>query len=336
MALAGSFLGWYKLATGTQAGAELNLMARDWAHALPPCDSLINLLAWLVQVHAGPLLAVPVGGDNWGSIGTTLLCLVALGVLIHKGRYRLLMLCSAPFLVNLVAAAMRRFPYGGHMRLAMYLTPLVCILAAIGATTICKWLSRNRSTSEPPQPAENFRSELRTWPVATAIVLLMMLAVLSTARDFYLPGKQQEEIRKRDFAAWFWGSMEREHEVVCISTDLKQIFPPPGTSWQRCVSSQFLCNERIYSPRHARGQIHDLNRVSRQRPLACVQYWSSLAPYDQAAFSRWLDEMKQHYDLIATQRLPMLQDNDNDRIHEPPDHVEVYEFVPRGESLSAL
>ncbi len=39
--------------------------------------------------------------------------------------------------------------------------------------------------------------------------------------------------------------------------------------------------------------------------------------------------MKQRYDLIATQRYPMLQDNDDDRAPEPPDHFDVYEFVPR-------
>ena len=121
-----------------------------------------------------------------------------------------------------------------------------------------------------------------------------------------------------------------------ISTDLKRIFPPPGVAWENCVSPQFLCNQRIYSPRQARGQSYDFSRVSRQRPLACVQYWSHLTPYDQAAFDRWLDEMKQRYDLIATQHYPMLQDNDDDRVPEPPDRVEVYEFVPRGETLSAL
>ena len=139
LVLAGSFLAWYRLAIGTQAGAELDVMARMWDDTFPPRDSLVNVLAWLARVHAGPLLAVPVGGDHWGSIGTTLLCLVAVGVLIRQGRYRLLVLCSAPFALNLIAAAMRRFPYGGHMRLAMHLAPLVCILAAIGAAAVLRW-----------------------------------------------------------------------------------------------------------------------------------------------------------------------------------------------------
>jgi hypothetical protein len=331
LALAGSFLAWYRIAIGPQAGAELDVMSRGWPDAFPPHDSLIGLLAWLARVHAGPLLAVPVGGDHWGSIGTTLICLVAVGVLIRKGRYRLLVLCSVPFVLNLIAAAMHRLPYGGHMRLGMHLVPLVSILAGIGATTVFEWLSRNRAIVVPPghRVGTTSASEHLTWPVAAAIVVLLMLAVLSTTRDFRLPGKDQQGIRKRDFAVWFWGSMERDHEVLSISADLKQTFPPPGVSWQNCVSPQFLCNQRIYSPRLARGQTCDFSRVSRQRPLACVQYWSHATPYDQAAFDHWLGGMKQRYDLIATQRYPMLQDNDDDVPPEPPDRVEVYEFVPR-------
>ena len=330
LALAGSFLAWYRLAIGIQAGAELNVMTRLWDDTFPPRNSLLGLMAWLARVHAGPLLAVPVGGDHWGSIGTTLLCLVAVGVLIRNRRYRLLVLCAAPFVLSLIAAALRRFPYGGHMRLAMHLVPLVCILAGIGAAAIFKW------RRDVPPKVENSRREPLTWPVTTAIVGLLLLAVASTARDFCLPGKEQQEIRKRDFAVWFWGSMERDHEVVCIRTDLKHTFPPPGVPWESCVSPQFLCNERIYSPRHVRGQGHDLSRVSRRRPLACVQYWAHLTPYDQAAFDRWLDEMRRSYDLVGTQRYPILRDNDDDRVPEPPDRVEVYEFVPRGETRSAL
>ena len=332
LALAGSFLAWYRLAIGTQAGAELNVMRSMWDETFPPRDSLLSLLIWLLRVHAGPLLAVPVGGDHWGSIATTLLCLVAVGTLIHKGRYRLLVLCSTPFVLNLLAAAMRRFPYGGHMRLAMHLMPLVCILIGIGATALIKWLSRDCAT---PQTAEDSRGHSLTAPVAAAVIVLLTLAVLSVARDFCAPGKEQQEIRKRDFAVWFWGSMEREHEVVSISTDLKQNFPPPGCTWENCVSPQFFCNARIYSPRQARRQGYDLSRVSRQRPLACVQYWTHMAPYDRAAFDCWLDGMKQRYDLIAAQRYPMLQDNDDDAVPEPPDRVEVYEFVPKDKTRSA-
>ena len=341
--LAGSFLAWYRLSIGAQSGAELNVMGRMWDDTFPPRDSLIGLLVWLARVHAGPLLAVPFGGDNWGSIGTTLICLVAVGVLIRQGRgtrycgSRLLVLCSAPFALNLIAAALRRFPYGGHMRLAMHLVPLVSILAAIGAAAVLKRLSPKNSPL-PPGEGLGVRATMSPLPpgeglgvrAVVAIAGLLMLAVLSTARDFCLPGKEQQEIRRRDFSAWFWPSMERDHEVLCLYSDLKQVFASPNVCWENCISPQLLCNERIYSPRRNRGQSYDLSRVSRRHPLACVQFWTHLTPYDQAAFGRWLDGMKERYDLIATQYYPILTDNDDDRVQEPPDRIEVYEFVPKG------
>ena len=216
------------------------------------------------------------------------------------------------------------------MRLAMHSAPLVSILAGIGAAAVLEWLSRKQTTSGQQQLAENAPGEAVSRPVTAVLIILLLLAVVSTGRDFYSPGKEEQEIRKRDFAVWFWGSMERNHEVVSIFADLKQIFVPPGDWWENCVSPQFLCNERIYSPRRARGQGYDLNRVSRQRPLVCVQYWSHLTPYDQSAFQVWLDGMKQRYDLIASERYPMLQDNDDDRAPEPADRVETYTFVPKG------
>jgi len=335
VALAGGFLVWYRLAVGAQTGAELGTMSQMWDESFPPRNSFTGLLVWLARAHTGSLLAVPVGGDHWGSIGTTLVCLVAVGVLFGKGRYRLLVLCGAPLVLNLLAAALRRFPYGGHMRLALYLVPMISILAGIGVNTICRWLGRNRSAPQPARPAQQYHGERLTRPAATAVIALLVLAALTIARDFVLPGKERQEIRKRDFAAWFWSSMERDHEVVAIGTDLKRIFPPPGVNWENCVSPQFMCNQRIYSPRQASGRSHDLDRVSRQRPLACVQYWSHAAPYDQAAFDCWLGEMRQRYDLTATQHYTLLQDNDEDRVPEPPDRVDVYELVPREESRRA-
>ena len=165
----------------------------------------------------------------------------------------------------------------------------------------------------------------------TAIVLvcLFTLAAVFAARDFYLPGKEPSDIRKRDFAAWFWSGLERGHEVVCLAENLPPALPSLGKSGQGRPAPQFLCNEQIYSPRHIRGKPCDLGRVSRERPLACVQYWSHLASYDPAELNRWLDAMRSRYDLIASARYPLLQDNDNDRQPEPADRVEVYEFAPK-------
>jgi hypothetical protein len=326
-----SFLVWYLLGAGAQAQAESGVMLAGWSEAFPPFDSIVRLVVWLVNVHAGPLLAVPVGGDNWGSVATMLTCIAAAVVLVRQGRYRLLLLCLAPFAFNLLAAALRLYPYGGHMRLSMHVVPIVSILAGIGTAALLSPLSLHERAWERAGDArgEDARGDRLSTPMALVVGVLFLLATAIAARDFYQPGKEQQEIRKRDFAAWFWNSVERDHEVACLADGIPSGLPPLSTLGQGRAAPQFLCNERIYSPRCANGKSCDLSRVSRERPLACVQYWSHLAQCDPAFFSNWLDSMRQRYDLIATSRYPLLQDNDNDRQPEPEDHVEVYEFAPR-------
>jgi 4-amino-4-deoxy-L-arabinose transferase-like glycosyltransferase len=323
LAIAASFLTWYWLAISAQAHAESGVMVAGWSEAFPPHSSILKLAVWFVKVHAGPLLAVPIGGDNWGSTSTLLLCIVAVVVLVRQAQYRLLVLCAAPFALNLLAAALRLYPYGGHMRLSMHVVPIVCLLAGIGAAAALSPLSHR----ERARVRAVDESVMRR--ILIAVALLLGLATGISARDIYLPGKKEQDIRKRDFAMWFWNSMERDHEVVCLLNGLPPALPPLSALGQGRPSPQFQCNERIYSPRRSNGKLFDLTRVSRDRPLACVQYWSHLAPYKPAIFSHWLDEMRQRYDLVATSRYPLLQDNDNDRQPEPADHVEVYEFVPK-------
>jgi hypothetical protein len=335
LSIAASLLTWYWLGIGAQAQAESGVMVAGWSDAFPPRDSIVKLAAWLVKVHAGPLLAVPVGGDNWGSAATLLLCIFAAVALVRQGRYRLLLLCAAPFALNLLAAALRLYPYGGHMRLSMHVVPIVSLLAGIGAATMLAWFDRGKFVGWGSKSVADRSDGLGgpycklSRPFVLTVALLLALAVAIAARDIYLPGKEQQDIRKRDFAAWFWNSIERDHEVACLANGLPAALPPLSTLGQGRAAPQFMCNERIYLPRSARGKPCDLTRVSSKRPLACVQYWSHLAPYSPAVFAQWLDAMRQRYDLVATSRYPLLQDNDNDRQPEPADHVEVYEFVPR-------
>ncbi len=337
--MAGSFLVWYRLAIRGQAQAEMAVMTSGWNDAFPPHDSLVKLVVWLLRAHAGPLLAVPVGGDNWGSAATLLLCLAAVVVLVRQARYRLLLLFAAPFALNLLAAALRLYPYGGHMRLAMHLVPIVSLLTATGAAALLRPLSlRERAGVSAGNLlfANDLHGEALNRPTAVAIALLVTLATVFIARDFYRPGKEQSDIRKRDFAVWFWSGLERGHEVVCLANDLPRALPPLGKSGRGRVAPQFLCNEQIYSPRHVQGKSCDLPHVSCERPLACVHYWSHLAPYDPTEFNRWLTAMQQRYNLIASAGYPLLQDNDNDRQPEPADRVEVYEFAEVTTSLQTF
>jgi hypothetical protein len=46
----------------------------------------------------------------------------------------LFVLLLAPFLLTFIAAAMRKYPYGGSARVAQYVAPAVCLLAGLGVS----------------------------------------------------------------------------------------------------------------------------------------------------------------------------------------------------------
>ena len=110
--------------------------------------------------------------------------------------------------------------------------------------------SRGRTTFPSRRPTRPARA-----PIVIVFTLLLTLATAYLARDFYLPAKEQSDIRKRDFAVWFWSGLSAGHEVVCLADDLPLALPPLGKSGQGRAAPQFLCNESIYSPRAARASL---------------------------------------------------------------------------------
>ena len=315
-----SFACLYFLTMRTQEQASLGGMRECWDHAFPPLASPGQLPYWLLLAHTGPIFGQPVGGDHFGSIGTTLLCLAGV-IVLWRGKHRwFLLFCAAPFALNLAAAALRRFPYGGHMRMAMHLMPLVCLLAGFGAATLLRRLAAHRTAAaqRATDAQHNWNVSLR--PASIAAIGLMVLGTMFLARDCWLPCKDVQNLWLRDFSRWFWPSMGRDCELVCVEADLGEKFS---------VSPFYRCYQRIYSPRLARGEPAHLERVSKTRPLACVQYWSHFEPYDAVAFGKWLNKMKRNYELVACQQYPVRTDADGDAVPEPPDRIEVYQFVPK-------
>ena len=134
--LTATFAGLYAISIHGQEQASLALQQECWEQAFPPRNSPGRLVYWLLYSHAGPVFGQPVGGDNFASLGTTLLCIAAVVALWRGRHYWFLLFCASPFALNLAAAALRRYPYGGHMRMTMHLMPLVCLLAGFGAATL--------------------------------------------------------------------------------------------------------------------------------------------------------------------------------------------------------
>jgi hypothetical protein len=311
----------YFLCIRGQEASELDAMRDMWQEHFPPLNSPGDFAYWLLHTHTGDIIAYPVGGSPHQSSLSALCGLAALIALVRRRQGTFLVLCLAPLAVTFVAALFRRFPYGGHIRLNLYMAPLLCLLIGYGTVVLLAAVAR--------------RGWKPGWWLGTVLVLLAVAGGGAAARDLAGPYKSVCDQRARAFAEWFWYNAEQEGEAVCIKTDLGRDFSP-DTYRQLCFSAEYLCNLQIYSPRHAAGEGVHWERISDQHPLRCVLYRCPNYVFDEAAFEAWLREMQQTYYLVGRARYPQIRLknrgsllNVTDSTVAGVDTLEIFAFVPK-------
>ncbi|MFZ5830015.1 MAG: hypothetical protein ACOY3P_08000 [Planctomycetota bacterium] len=288
---------------------QARMASEHWGHTFPPLQNPIQFVGWLVSTHAGGLLAYPIGADRGGST-LSLLAAVAGSVLLwRKRQWRWLALCLLPLVLNLAAAAMHKYPYGGHVRMGLYQGWAFCLLIGLGAAAA---ILRVRH----PRPL-----------VIGALVGLTFLGIASVARDVTHPFKSVTTLRAREFARWFWPSLGHNGELVCLETDWRADLSPGTYNWG--WSALYLCNQRIYSPRHAAGLPPQLEAVSAEHPLRCVLYRSSTEERPNGGLERWLAEMQESYTFVSREQYPFLVHDKRGRELRGVDTIEVFKFVPK-------
>jgi hypothetical protein len=320
-ALVGTFVAMYFLCIRGQATAELDAMREMWQEHFPPLIGPLDFAYWMLHTHTGDLLSYPIGGSPHQSTLATICWLAALIALARRKQGTFLLLCLAPLAVTFVAALLRRFPYGGHIRLNLWLAPLMCILIGYGMAVLLAWLGR--------------RGWRPRWWLGTTLVLLAITGGGAVARDLAGPYKSICDQRNRAFAEWFWYSSEHDAEVACVKTDLGLDFSPE-TYRQLSFSAEYLCNQRIYSPRHAAGEPVHWECISTTHPLRCVLYRCPNFPFDDSAYQAWLRDMQGTYDLVGRDTYPQVRlKNRGDLLNytnsqvATVDYLEILRFVPK-------
>ncbi len=314
VALVGSFAVFFLVFTSGQLAAEHEAMGAFWEHTFPPLAAPLKLAAWLVVTHTSDLLAYPIGGERGASTLTFLCCAAGLAVVVRARRYDVLLWALAPLALTFVAAAMHRYPYGGHVRFNFYMAPIFCLLAGLGMAALWERFARG--------PKGHMVG------LATSFALLALVALGSIARDVSHPYKTLSDLRARAFAQWFWFDRHFQGEVLCLKSDVGREFSPE-TYRELSWAAMYLCNERIYAPQHGAGYRPSLDRVSGDWPLWCVDYRDPSYTFDQQSFERWLDEMTAHYDLAGKETIPMPRYDKRERNLIVMNYVDVYKFVPR-------
>jgi len=327
LALLGAFLAVYFISTGPQYETESWLSGPQpelgrlqgkysegaWDKTFPPLGDPPKLLVWLIDTHTGRLFAYPNGGKNGGSVLTFVCFAVGAACLFRRGRRDLLAILLSPFVLALVAAGLRRYPYGYSARFNLYLAPIICLLAGVGAARLIAAIRPVRT---------------RLLVLAGFISLLALFGAGTIAGDLIRPYKNEEDRRSRNFARWFWAAQGRDAEIACVYTDLGEEFFPGLFEWGN--SARYLCHQRIYSPFHRRGRRRpDLEAVSPSRPLRCVVFSvpENLFPYarrDEEKWNRWRTEMESRYELADYAGYEV-----NSGVDGQHETYQTFDFVPR-------
>ena len=301
----------YVLFTGAQASAASPGMAAMWKDSFPPLDSIFGLARWLAVVHSGEMMAYPLGAEGGGSTASLLLGLVGAAVLWRRGRTVALGCLLGPLGVALVAAGLRRYPYGGPAphgsaaRIMQYAAPALCLLIGLGLATVLERVGRPRL-------------QLRLMRVGLAGLVLIGLAPL--VAGVRQPYRAHQAEAARQFARGFWPEVGKDAEVACLRWDLNV------AEWDsiRLGVAVMLCDQALYSPSRRSGG-PDWSKVSGSRPLRCVLGVAGKA--DAPRVESWLASMGPRFRLTVRERFEMNAAPPG----RPPvlELYEVFEFVPR-------
>lgn len=313
--LLGGFSAVYWLAARHQSGSELSYMQEYWQDAFPPLTKPLQALWWLVVTHASELVAFPVGGERGASILSAVCMVVGVAVLWKTRRVALGLLLLAPFAVHFVAAALQRYPYGGHVRFSQHLAPAVCILIGLGVATAADWFrQRGRNGQAFCQGA---------------LGVLALVALGCIGRDLAHPYKTESDMRARSFAQWFWFVNEHNCEILCLETDWPEGFSSADyneLSW----CAMYLCNREIYSQRPTTSADRALRRVSSDHPLLCTVYHDPDRKQNRKALDDWLGGMQEEFQLVSVRSYPFPRYDKRETKLIKVDHLETYEFIPLG------
>jgi hypothetical protein len=259
-----------------------------WARAFPPLSDPGKLPLWLLDVHTGYMFAYPDGGAQGASALTFITFVLGAVVLIRRRRWTPALLLLSPFALAMAAAALHRYPYGVSARTTQYAAPMICLLSGLGGAALLAMI---------PSPGRR-RSLLHAVAAALAVVGLLRLGL-----DMVRPYKTATDERDRAFAQWFWTELSRDAELACAHRDLGVTFNP--RHWTTEATDTYLCYQRIYSPRHRRKALPDLDRLSESHPLRVVLFNEIPEYASPPLFAFWMAEMSKRFRLRGVRTYPV-------------------------------
>jgi hypothetical protein len=258
----------FQLATSSQSEAVLSGYRWGyWRDSFPDWSRPWSIPGWLISMHAGNMMAYPVGGAHGASLATLAAVTIGAVAFWRTGMRRSLSILLAPALMGLAAAAIGRYPYGGSARITQYLSPTICILGGVGFT---------RMLERTLRPANRMRG------VRIAATLLAGLGAYFAVNDVIHPYRSLADQENRRFARWLWTDYAKQSNLICLRHDLGLL--THRKFWHTGMSAIYLCYQRIYAGRHESNHHTDPGR-------AFQVVFEHEIPRDAPELERWLAEI---------------------------------------------
>ncbi len=249
-----------------------------WAASFPPFENGLGAtMLWFFRIHLGNLFAYPVGGESGLSLLTFVAVMVGVITLLKGRKHALVAVLLAPFLLNLMAAVIRRYPYGGEARIAQHLGPSICLLGGIGLTKVLEFLR-----------TETRRTRFRRVALIGFVLVGICLLVESLIRPYHMASTA----RDRSFGRWFWSTARTDVPRFESKHDLGLDFEP--NQWRTGISSSYLCNQMIYG-KQSIGDPRPLQIIGDARgqfEIVVFQVDAYPAPFENPRFLDWLSKIE--------------------------------------------
>lgn len=252
----------HQLQTATGGTSTQTGMAAYWAHGFPP-ESVWSWPRWFILATTGQMTAFPIGDANGGSILTVICCVVGARLLWRQRRLSWLILFTAPLLLNLIAAAMHRYPYGAAARLSQHLAPGLCMLAGLGLAGL---------VAKAPEMAR------RKWAYGFAVSCACIGAgglVRDIVRPYYSVGANWMRTAMNDMRSQVPSA---DWVILCgDSSDIDCVYlwswmsHRQRTSWRYQVSPDAAAASQVWGFHQGLGA-----------DLACLRLWHELGHRDPA------------------------------------------------------
>jgi 4-amino-4-deoxy-L-arabinose transferase-like glycosyltransferase len=284
-----------------------------WHQAWPPISRPWLLPWWFLDVHAGNLMAYPVGGKNFGSTGTFLLVIVGSVALWRSRRRDLLALLLGPLVLMFLAAALRLYPYGTSARVALHMAPAFCLLSGLGLGSVLKVLVRR----------QHVPAAFRIPACALAVV-----AVLGAAIDIREPYKKISSLLNRQAVRDLAGQT-RPGDLWVFYNALTEVPYAPNLVSYKGSAASLRYYVRRYAPVPVRwGPPADQVEAQPGGRVLLLAYHDNKVPFPQELYDQYHQALASRLGPARKLRTYVLT-SPKDPKREQLEQIEAYEFPVR-------